>query len=78
MTLLELPVGMKATVVGFVGFGHFVRRANNMGFHVGAKVKKLQRFGWHSLMQVGDCKIGLGRGATRKIIVKPENGEVKK
>jgi len=78
MTLSELPVGTKATVVGFVGFGHFARRANNMGFQVGATVEKLQNFGWHSLVKVGDCKIGLGRGATMKILVRPETGAVEK
>jgi Fe2+ transport system protein FeoA len=78
MTLLELPVGMKATVVGFAGFGHFTRRANNMGLHVGASVETLQRLGWHSLVKVGDCRIGMGRGVAMKILVRPDKGDVEK
>jgi Fe2+ transport system protein FeoA len=72
MTLMELPVGVKATVVGFAGFGHSARRASNLGLHVGARVEKLQHFGWHSLVKVGDCRIGMCSRIMARIIVMPE------
>lgn len=69
LSLFELDVGKTAEIVGFSGCGHFIKRANNLGFHVGAKVKKIQNLGNQTLVQIGDCKMGLGMKASSKILV---------
>lgn len=74
LTLAALPVGFKARIVGFRGRGRFACRANGMGFYVGAGVEKLQEFGRHYLIRVGDCKMGLGRSAARRIFVRCLDG----
>ena len=74
--LSEMPEGSEAEVVGFRGCGRFVRRANNIGFHIGVKIKKLQSFGRRSLVQIGNFKVGLGRIASQKILVKVNKREV--
>ena len=73
--LSELPVDQEARIVNFSGCGHFIRHINNMGCYRGAIIKKIQNFGHHSMIQVGECKFGMGRRAINKIIVEPINKE---
>ncbi len=75
VSLSELPIGQEAKIVGFSGCGHFTRHINNMGCYRGAIIKKIQNFGHHSMVQVGDCKLGMGRRSISKIIVEPINKE---
>lgn len=77
LRLVDLPPNQEAEVVGLTGPFHFCRRLAHMGLHVGAKVKVIQQMGWHSIVQVGDCKVGLGMRAASGVLVRIIDGEGK-
>ena len=68
--LSDLPEGGSGTIARFTGPTHFTRRALHMGIRPGQQVKVIQKMGFHILIELGSCRMGLGRHAAFKIVVK--------
>lgn len=75
VTLLELKPRQVATIVGInSGFG-LQERLECLGLRPGAQVRKIssQLFGGPVVVQTGNTRIAIGRGAAAKVIVEVEN-----
>lgn len=76
--LTTLPEGTTGKVVRIRGGRGVCKRLAEMGFHQGALVRMESKhspgMGGPVAISVKGCKIGLGRGIARKVIVKPVNG----
>lgn len=75
--LVELPVGHTARVVAVTGPGRAVRlRLRVLGLRPGARLKLLGRGpGGPVLIEIDGCRLALGQGVARRILVVPEPKE---
>ncbi len=75
MSLLDLPVGTRAKVVGFSGGINSIRRIMAMGLKKGDEIEVLYRavFGGPILVKnlSNGSQIAIGRGMARRIIIVP-------
>jgi len=75
LTLLELPVGEIAEIIGVIGGWGAQRNLATLGFVPGKKVRKIttQPIGGPVMVEIlGGGKIAIGRGMAAKILVKRE------
>ncbi|HHJ00741.1 ferrous iron transport protein A [Candidatus Aerophobetes bacterium] len=72
MTLADLPVGMRAQVVGLMGGFGMQRHLISLGIVPGKIVRKIasQPMGGPIMVEVGGVRIALGRGIARRVIVR--------
>lgn len=78
LTLLEVPAGKVAQIVGVKGGWGAQRNLAALGFIPGKKVRKIsvQPIGGPVMVEVlGSGKVAIGRGMAAKILVKRENYE---
>lgn len=75
--LVELPAGQMARVVAVAGPGRGVRlRLRTLGLRPGARLTLLHRGpGGPVLIEVDGCRLALGQGVARRILVVPEPQE---
>lgn len=75
ISLTALPEGQTGEVLRIHGGRGASMRLAEMGFHPGAQVRMESKHspggGGPIAISVKGCKVGLGRGIARKIIVKP-------
>ncbi len=75
MSLLDLPIGARARIVGLYGGAHSIRRIMAMGLKKGDEVEVLYKavFGGPILVKnlSNGSQIAIGRGMAGKIMVAP-------
>ncbi len=69
--LLDLEKGESGTVISIVGGMGIQRRLNQMGLHVGDRVRVVEKapFGGPVVVEVHGSEFVLGRGVAAKIMV---------
>lgn len=74
MPLAMLPTGSRGVVVDMGDYGRgLARRMSDMGLYDGSEVRIISSVGVGPvLIQVNDCKLAVGRGIARKILVAKE------
>jgi ferrous iron transport protein A len=63
--------GDRVRIVDLRGGGAFVRRLTELGLNVGAELVVSQLQGENLVLIRGDMRLGLGMGASRRIMVTP-------
>jgi ferrous iron transport protein A len=70
-SLLHLPNGKKATIIGLEGGHGFQRKLRTMGIREGQTITIVskQPFRGPLTISIGSCQMTMGRGMAQKIIV---------